>query len=93
MSTSQKPKNRPFRPKAGKPGAAAPRADGPQGGRRGRGKPPAGDALEARREGKRPGRPERDADGGRQPRSNASAMTQHFLLISPLFQTACSIVK
>lgn len=74
MSTSQKPKNRPFRPKAGKPGAAAPRADGPQGGRRGRGKPPAGDALEARREGKRPGRPERDADGGRQPRSNASAI-------------------
>lgn len=74
MSTSQKPKNRPFRPKAGKPGAEAQRADGPQGGRRSRGKPPAGTSLDARREGNRPGRAERDADGGRQPRSNASAI-------------------
>ena len=75
MSTSQKPKNRPFRPKAGKPGAEGPRADGPQGGRRNRGKqPPVEGSREARPEGSRARRPERDADGGRQPRSNASAI-------------------
>ena len=71
MSTSQKPKNRPFRPKTGKPAAAGGRpggmADGgPTGGRRGRGQS-AGEAA-------RRGRSEYDQDGGRQPKSNASAI-------------------
>lgn len=71
MSTSQKPKNRPFRPKTGKPAAAGGRPDGtadggPAGGRRGRG--------QSVGEGARRGRPEHDQDGGRQPKSNASAI-------------------
>ena len=74
MSTSQKPKNRPFRAKSGKPGAENNRAEGPQGGRRSRGKPPVEGNRDARPAGTRAGRPERDADGGRQPRSNASAI-------------------
>lgn len=74
MSTSQKPKNRPFRAKSGKPGAENNRAEGPRGGRRSRGKPPVEGNRDARPAGNRAGRPERDADGGRQPRSNASAI-------------------
>lgn len=70
MSTSQKPKNRPFRPKTGKPGAAGRPAGVPEeasaGGRRGRG-PSAGDAP-------RRARSESEQDGGRQPKSNASAI-------------------
>ncbi|MBL8434423.1 MAG: pseudouridine synthase [Zoogloea sp.] len=69
LSTSQKPKNRPFRPKAGKPGG-----EGPQGGRRNRGRPSAEGNRDARPDSNRGGRPERDTDGGRQPRSNASAI-------------------
>ncbi|WP_374479535.1 23S rRNA pseudouridine(2605) synthase RluB [Zoogloea sp.] len=69
MSTSQKPKNRPFRPKTGKPGAAGRPAgapDGsPAGGRRGR-----GPSTEAPRR----ARSESEQDGGRQPKSNASAI-------------------
>ncbi len=99
MSTSQKPKNRPFRPKTGKPGGDGPRSAasqsgpqaGPQGGRRGRGRPegegprsavPQGGPQDGRRGRGRPdgegnraqGRPERDTDGNRQPKSNASAI-------------------
>lgn len=76
MSTSQKPKNKPFRAKTGKPGGPArsggngPRPQGaaagqPQGGRRGRGRPEG--------DGNRASRAERD-DGFRQPKSNASAI-------------------
>ncbi|MCK6396757.1 MAG: hypothetical protein L6Q67_24150, partial [Zoogloea sp.] len=76
MSTSQKPKNKPFRAKTGKPGgpvrpgASGPRPQGaaagqPQGGRRGRGRPEG--------DGNRAPRTERD-DGFRQPKSNASAI-------------------
>jgi len=74
LSTSQKPKNRPFRAKSGKPGAENNRPEGPQGGRRSRGKPPVEGNRDARPAGNRAGRPERDADGARQPRSNASAI-------------------
>lgn len=73
MSTSQKPKNKPFRAKPGKPGGNAGGGSRPgagpapaAGGRRGRGRPEA--------EGNRAARPERDADGARQPKSNASAI-------------------
>ncbi len=80
MSTSQKPKNRPFRAKTGKPGGnganpgsagAGSRPGGggqgqPQGGRRGRGRPEA--------EGNRADRPAREPSSERQPKSNASAI-------------------
>ena len=79
MSTSQKPKNRPFRAKTGKPGGnganpgnggAGSRPGGgqgqPQGGRRGRGRPET--------EGNRADRPQRESNGERQPKSNASAI-------------------
>lgn len=71
MSTSQKPKNRPFRPKTGKPASAGGRPAGASdgataGGRRGRGQS-GGEAA-------RRGRAESDRDGERQPKSNASAI-------------------
>jgi hypothetical protein len=80
LSTSQKPKNRPFRAKTGKPGGnganpgsagAGSRPGGggqgqPQGGRRGRGRPEA--------EGNRADRPAREPSSERQPKSNASAI-------------------
>lgn len=69
MSTSQKPKNRPFRPKTGKPATAGGRQGAPDGGqpggRRGRGQA-AGDGGR--------GRAEREPDSARQPKSNASAI-------------------
>ena len=74
MSTSQKPKNKPFRAKAGAsagdarggPRSGASAQDRPQGPRRGRGRPEA--------EGNRAVRVERERDDNRQPKSNASAI-------------------
>ncbi|MCK6395397.1 23S rRNA pseudouridine(2605) synthase RluB [Zoogloea sp.] len=69
MSTSQKPKNRPFKAKSARPGGQESGRQGPpsdQGGRRGRGRPDG--------EGGRGGRPPRGDDEGRQPKSNASAI-------------------
>jgi len=69
LSTSQKPKNRPFKAKPARPGGQESGRQGPpsdQGGRRGRGRPDA--------EGGRGGRPPRGDDEGRQPKSNASAI-------------------
>ncbi|HQX08337.1 MAG TPA: hypothetical protein PKZ19_16215, partial [Zoogloea sp.] len=69
MSTSQKPKNRPFKAKSARPGQESGRQAPPsdQGGRRGRGRPDA-------EGGGRGGRPPRGDDEGRQPKSNASAI-------------------
>ncbi len=69
MSTSQKPKNKPFRAKTGKPAGSAgtPHGQGAApGGRRGRGR--------TENEGTRASRPERQPEGQRQPKSNASAI-------------------
>jgi len=69
LSTSQKPKNRPFKAKSARPGQESGRQAPPsdQGGRRGRGRPDA-------EGGGRGGRPPRGDDEGRQPKSNASAI-------------------
>jgi 23S rRNA pseudouridine2605 synthase len=69
LSTSQKPKNRPFKAKPGRPApeSGRPGAPAPRGGRQGRGRP-------QESEGNRPERPARGGEEGRQPRSNASAI-------------------
>lgn len=69
MSTSQKPKNRPFKAKPGRPASESgrPGAQAPRGGRQGRGR-------QQEAEGNRPERPARAGEEGRQPRSNASAI-------------------
>lgn len=68
MSTSQKPKNRPFRPKTSRSGPDSGRQGPPseQGGRRGR--------ARADGDGARAERPARKEEEGRQPKSNASAI-------------------